>query len=127
MVSTENLLERLKEESKERPLKEREFRRELRKAFNEGAFGGIRNAIVYLSAAVVSYFAIVGGIAGISYLQDRKKYLERIENTPRHNLIEKDINNNSIPEKFYMINGQKVFLEVDGKNLEYKLTGEQQK
>ena len=33
-------------------------------------------------------------------------------------LQERDLNNNGLPERFYLVDGNKYFLEIDGKNLE---------
>ncbi len=67
---------------------------------------------------------IVGGIGFIysyaMYGDKQEVELQKVKNN-YHELIVQDLNADGIPEKFYEINGHKVFLEIDGKNLESTL------
>lgn len=72
----------------------------------------------------VTGLGIVGALC-IAFMGDpssetaKKEEKPKIENS--YVLQEKDLNGNNIPEKFYEIDGKKVFLEVDGESLEGKL------
>lgn len=49
--------------------------------------------------------------------------LEKAKSQRGYVFKKKDLNDNGSPEKFYEINGEKYFLEIDGENLEAKLGG----
>lgn len=68
---------------------------------------------------VISTLVLFGGVA--TYLimdnyMEHKKELVKIEN--EYVLQERNLDRNGASEKFYEIDGKKVFLEIDGERLE---------
>ena len=65
---------------------------------------------------------IVTAVAVSLYIDGRKKVagigLEKAKVEREYVLQERDLNNNGSPERFYEIDGKRVFLSIDGKNLE---------
>ena len=83
-----------------------------------GIFG-----IVGLVIGGLYYGMIKTGVANANALKAVSE-LQKTKIEKSYILQEKDLNNNGIPEKFYEINGQKYFLEIDGKTLEDKIRRE---
>ena len=59
------------------------------------------------------------GIPGIyAICAYKNKAPETAKAQPQYELRVQDLNGNGIPEKFYEIDGKRVFLEIDGKSIE---------
>ena len=69
--------------------------------------------------AILVSSAYRGGKAGVARLELEKAKVER-GYVPQ----ERDLNENGLLERFYEVNGEKYFLEIDGKNLEETLREE---
>ncbi len=79
-----------------------------------------------LGTAIIAIAIGGAAVLGISVYQLSKIDIARIELEKAkvergYVLHERDLNNNGLPEKFYVIDGRKAFLSIDGKNLENKL------
>lgn len=74
------------------------------------------------------YAFVISGVLLVVYHTEWAKNLRErsraLEDTPKHQLFFEDLHKNNGPEeKFYIINGQKAFVEIDGENLESKIIG----
>ncbi len=58
------------------------------------------------------------GIPAIYAMYSKSHESEAAKAQPQYELQVRDLNGNGIPEKFYEVNGKKVFVEIDGKSVE---------
>lgn len=69
--------------------------------------------------------AIILGLGSALYfILSRDETLKRIDENTRPQIQVKNVIGNETPDKFYQINGQRVYLEVDGKSIEKYFTPE---
>jgi len=87
-----------------------------------GAFRRIADTIEdnptigYLAVTIIPLLLGLGGYGVYNaHKESGERELEKARIQHGYVLYERNLNENTIPEKFYMINGKPAFIEIDGK------------
>lgn len=69
--------------------------------------------------ALYAASVVIGGGTYIGFKTDQRlEYIEEKIEKPKHEIREENVIGEDSPEKFYEIDGKRVYLEIDGKPVE---------